>query len=77
MELKKDVVEPIAIGTIATAILMVLDWLLGALGFTPFTAFIANLASLPGILGLLASTWILGYSIPKIPKLVQDVLKAI
>ena len=77
MKLKEDVVEPIAIGTIATAILMVLDWLLGALGFTPFTAFIANLATLPGILGLLASMWILGYLIPKTPKIVQDLLKAI
>jgi len=75
MEVKKDVVEPIVNGTIATAILMILDWILGALGFDPFTSFITNLVSLPGILGLIASMWILGYSIPKVPKWVTDLLQ--
>jgi len=75
MEVKKDVVEPIVNGTIATAILMVLDWILTLLGFAPFTAFVVNLASGPGILGLIASMWVLGYSIPEILKAVEDLLK--
>ena len=75
MEVKKDVVEPIVNGTIATAILMILDWILALLGFDPFSAFAANFVSLPGIVGLLVAMWALGYSISKIPAAVKDLLK--
>jgi len=74
MDLKKNLVKPIAIGIAVLVPVLILQWLLGAVGFAPFGALAVN-SSIQGILGLIATLWGVGYAVPKIPQFVDNVLK--
>jgi len=76
MDVKKDVVEPIATGIAVLALVAILQWTLNAVGFAPFAA-IAIHMSVQGIIGLTASLWVVGKLVNKIPSFVENLLKNI
>ena len=76
MDVKKDVVEPIATGIAVLALVAVLQWILDAVGFAPFAS-IAVHVSVQGVIGLTASLWVVGKLVNKIPSFVENLLKNI
>ncbi|MEM2922477.1 MAG: hypothetical protein QXF26_09210 [Candidatus Bathyarchaeia archaeon] len=74
MDLKKDLVKPIATGVAVLLLAFIIAWIFGAIGLPPFHAIAVNVTA-PGIVGLLAVCWGVGYAVPRIPQFVDNVLK--
>lgn len=76
MDIKKDVIEPIAAGITVLALLAILQWILTLFGLAPFNA-IAIVWTVPGFVGLVVVLWVVGKLLNRIRSFVEGLLKSL